>query len=113
MDKYQWDNEHQKILEIIQGKIDFIKNQFDKIGINDKSDAYNRAIIKRLEEEKKFINELLAFLIQTKDLLNDNEHLIRVMSINYRAAIAEREILYQQIETGFEAEIKNVIGAGS
>jgi hypothetical protein len=107
-----WKTEYQKLNEAIISKIDFIKSLEKKIDLS-KPDSRNIEIRKRIDQETKFVNDLIAFLTHTENLISDlvtsNKHLKFQNTINFYRA----EILESEFPEKFEKKILNDIGSGS
>lgn len=103
-----WNNEYQRLLEVIQGKVTFIQNRQNNLSPIDR--PKDKAIFDRLETEKKFINDLVAFLYQTENAIKDMDNKNKLLNINYRTLKFLHESNLIELESNYERDIKNVIG---
>jgi len=98
--------EYEKILSLIKKKLDFLDRKEKSIDLN-KSDNYNQAILKRINDEREFINQLIASLgmimDHVKTLEASNKHLATQNTIYFH--------LFNTYESEFEKEYGRTIRA--
>ena len=103
-----WKTEFDQIQVIIKRKIDFLNKREKDIDLS-KPDKYNQAILTRLNNERQFINELLAFLINTekyiKLLEGSNKHLTTQNTVYFHLA----NTFEAEIEKDYERELRAII----
>lgn len=73
-----WEDQYKNIQKLIKGKIEFLDRKEKSIDLT-KPENYNKAILNSIKKEREFINELLAFLMTTEDMIKNlsasNKHL--------------------------------------
>jgi len=112
MNYQSWNIEYKKFLELIKFKIDFIKGKEKQIDLN-KSDFKNAELIKRINQETEFINNLIAFLLQTEIALKELEISNRHLSTQNQIYSMRHDAIEKEYGIEFEKKVRDGLSIGA